>query len=275
MNVPFHCRNISRNLCNYHVMPRRPLLKSDSKWREYPSICHCSISTSGNNITSLLKGKENLKYRSLAESFRRCYSVEEKPSTNKLPPLMNFPKIVWPSLIKSMRNFVLATFIIKPYLDREFNLPDFISGSKRAVEVVSHKLSSGDLKKLNGLVTSDILPNLQQNVAQMSLSQREQIAINVDDIYFSFPYQVGIIFNDEDTDQKRFVEITMVYHTLKGLAAMRERGDEPPLNMGMLPEYQNRISICNYRFVREFTKGVDSEWTVNSLNHFKPIDEQE
>lgn len=27
----------------------------------------------------------------------------------------------------------------------------------------------------------------------MSLSQREQIAINVEDIYFSFPYQVGLI----------------------------------------------------------------------------------
>lgn len=86
---------------------------------------------------------------------------------------------------------------------------------------------------------------------------------------------MGIIFNDEDeSTQKRFVEITMVYHTLKGLAAMRSRGEEPPLNMGMLPEYQNRISICNYRFIREFTKGVESEWTVNSLNHFKPIDDQ-
>lgn len=64
----------------------------------------------------------------------------------------------------------------------------------------------------------------------------------------------------------------MVYHTLKGLEAMRARGEEPPLNMGLLPEYQNKISICNYRFIREFTKGVESDWTVNLLNHFRPID---
>lgn len=82
------------------------------------------------------------------------------------------------------------------------------------------------------------------------------------------------MFNDDDEgdDQKRFVEITMVFHTLRGLAQMRARGEEPPLNMGMLPEYQKRISICNYRFIREYTKGVEGEWTINLLNHFRPTD---
>lgn len=88
-------------------------------------------------------------------------------------------------------------------------------------------------------------------------------------------FKVGIIFNEEEgKEQKRFVEITMVYHSLKGLASMRSQGEEPPLNMGMLPEYQQNIFICNYRFIREFTKGVDGDWTVNLLNHFKPIDDE-
>lgn len=87
-------------------------------------------------------------------------------------------------------------------------------------------------------------------------------------------FQVGIIFNDEK-DQKRFVEVTMVYHALRGLAQMRSRGEEPPINMGVMPEYRNRIFICNYRFIREFTKGVESDWTINLLNHFKPSDEIE
>lgn len=85
---------------------------------------------------------------------------------------------------------------------------------------------------------------------------------------------MGIIFNDEEkTEQKRFVEITMVYHALRGLSIMRSRGEEPPMNMGMLPEYRTRISISNYRFIREYTKGVNSDWTINLLNHFKPSDE--
>lgn len=86
--------------------------------------------------------------------------------------------------------------------------------------------------------------------------------------------QVGIIFNDDNQeDQKRFVEITMVYHALRGLAQMKLRGEEPPVNMGVLPEFRDKICICNYRFVREYTKGIESDWTVNLLNHFKPSDE--
>lgn len=88
------------------------------------------------------------------------------------------------------------------------------------------------------------------------------------------------MFNDDDTNtkeaeettQKRFVEITMVYHVLQGLHLMRERGEEPPLNVGLLPEFRDKIHVCNYRFIREFTKGVNDQWTVNIINHFKPND---
>lgn len=137
-------------------------------------------------------------------------------------------------------------------------------------------MSSGDIKSLQGLVTNDVLPDLQRTISLMSLPQREQLAIEVEDIYFSFPYQIGVIFNDEEgKNQKRFVEITMVFHTLRGLAQMRSRGEEPPMNMGLLPEYQKRISICNYRFVKEFTSGAESDWSVNLLNHFKPSEQME
>lgn len=56
--------------------------------------------------------------------------------------------------------------------------------------MVSNKIAEGDLKSLNGLITSDILPMLQESVSIMSLPQREQIAVNTEDIYLSFPYQV-------------------------------------------------------------------------------------
>lgn len=65
----------------------------------------------------------------------RCNSTESGPPAKKLPTLMTYPEIVWPSIIKSLRNFILTTFIIKPYFDRDFNLPDFVAGSKKAVEV--------------------------------------------------------------------------------------------------------------------------------------------
>jgi hypothetical protein len=249
---------------DFFIRPTRTLIK-------FTPICQCSMLKLG--FPKITSKCDDLVSKSTKRDVCRYFSSDGGPPSNKLPPLMDFPKITWPSLMKSIRNFILATFIIKPYFDRDFNLPDFVAGSKKAVEVVSKLIAEGDVKSLDGLVTKDVQPSLQRATSLMSLSQREQIAVNVEDIYFSFPYQVGIMFN-EDNDQKRFVEITMVFHALRGLSLMKARGEEPPLNMGMLPEYQNRISICNYRFIREFTKGVESDWTVNLLNHFKPIDDE-
>lgn len=60
------------------------------------------------------------------------------------------------------------------------------------LQVVSKKIAGGDLKSLEGLVTQDLIPNIQNALSLMSLTQREQLAINVDDIYFCFPYQVSL-----------------------------------------------------------------------------------
>lgn len=60
--------------------------------------------------------------------------------------------------------------------------------------MVSKKISEGDLKSLQGLVADDVIPTIQKAVSCMSLSQREQISVNADDIYFSFPYQVNFAF---------------------------------------------------------------------------------
>ncbi|KAJ8976104.1 hypothetical protein NQ317_008442 [Molorchus minor] len=120
-----------------------------------------------------------------------------------------------------------------------------------------------------GLIEVELMGEIKAQTLSFiknALSQREQLAVNSEDIYFSefhISYaQVGVIFDEEEgKSQKRFVEITMVYHSLKGLSFMRDRGEEPPVNTGMLP------------FIREITKGMDLDWTVNLLNHFKPIDD--
>ncbi|XP_058449854.1 m-AAA protease-interacting protein 1, mitochondrial [Malaya genurostris] len=211
-------------------------------------------------------------------SLRRNYSTESKDEARpkkprSLPMLMDFPELVWPSMIKSVKNWIMVQFIIRPYFDREFNLPDFIQGAKQALQVVSAALSGGELKNLEGLVDRQTLQDLKDSVGKMSVAQRYDLMVDKKDIYFSFPYQVGVMFDEEDEQsQKRFVEITMVFHVLKGLKGMVERGEAIPLNIGVMPEFRDKISICNYRFIKEFTKGVDSDWTVNIVNHFKPID---
>ncbi|XP_044746190.1 uncharacterized protein LOC123307812 isoform X2 [Coccinella septempunctata] len=150
-------------------------------------------------------------------------SDEKSPKNIKLPPLMNFPRVIWPSILRSFKNTILSYVIIKPNMDYDFDLNEFVLGSKKAVHVVSKKLSTGE--DLSELVTDDIIPVLQSRLSVMSVAQREWLAIDEEDIYFSFPYQVGIMFNDDD--QKRFVEILMVHHSLKGLGEMKSRGNTP------------------------------------------------
>lgn len=52
-----------------------------------------------------------------------------------MPRLMNFPEIMWPSMLNSIKNWIMVQFIIRPYMDREFNLRDFCQGAKKAMQV--------------------------------------------------------------------------------------------------------------------------------------------
>lgn len=66
----------------------------------------------------------------------RWYSHGKGHPRENLPSLMNFPEIVWPSVIKTFRNWILTNILIKPYFDQEFRLPDFILGSKQVYPAV-------------------------------------------------------------------------------------------------------------------------------------------
>ncbi|KAM7344776.1 m-AAA protease-interacting protein 1, mitochondrial isoform 2-T2 [Cochliomyia hominivorax] len=190
-----------------------------------------------------------------------------------LPRLMNFPEIMWPSMLNSIKNWIMVQFIIRPYMDREFNIREFCLGAKKAMQVVSSKLMNGDFTNLHNLITDEALSELKPVIQKLSVSQRRQLEVKESDIYLTFPYQVGIMFDETNEKvQKRWVEITMVFHVLRGLQEMRESGEEIPWNMGTLPEYQDKVFVCNYRFIKEFTNGQESDWTINVVNHFKPID---
>lgn len=58
----------------------------------------------------------------------RSYCTNKQP---ELPKLMDVPLVVWPSFFKTIRNWILSNFIIMRYFDPEFNLDDFVIGSKQ------------------------------------------------------------------------------------------------------------------------------------------------
>lgn len=196
----------------------------------------------------------------------RNYS-DSKPDARTLPQLMDFPLIVWPSFIKFIKNWMFANLIIRPYFENDFNLNEFIQASKQAVQIVSECLQNGDFQTLEGLVEKDAISSLKTSVSKLSVSQRQQLAIDKDDICYAFPYQIGVMFDEAD---KRWVEITMCYHVLKGMKDMVEKGETTLMSLSVQPDYQDRIFVLNYRFIREFTKGVEDSWWVNIVNHFQP-----
>ena len=62
---------------------------------------------------------------------------------------------------------------------------------------VSHELSKGNFEALEDLVTSPSLEEIKRNFSQFSLKQRLDLAVEKEDIFFSFPYQIGMIFTNE------------------------------------------------------------------------------
>lgn len=75
--------------------------------------------------------KQNLPNGRLGSSgfvLKRPYCTNKQP---ELPKLMDVPLVVWPSIFKTIRNWILSNFIIMRYFDPEFNLDDFVIGSKQ------------------------------------------------------------------------------------------------------------------------------------------------
>lgn len=147
---------------------------------------------------------------------------DNKLETRRLPQLMEFPPVVWPSFINFIKNWMFSTFIIRPYFEQEFSLQEFIEASKHAVQVsfinflyflpvarpyiisvelfifisqvVSEGLQNSDFKKLEGLVEKDAISTLKTAVSQLSISQRQLLSIDKEDIFYAFPYQVRSFF---------------------------------------------------------------------------------
>ncbi|KAG7155447.1 m-AAA protease-interacting protein 1-like [Homarus americanus] len=222
-------------------------------------------------------GQVFTNWRPEDESGRNSRNIEnqdDKPQRQGITPqLMDFPWVIWPNLWHTIRNWIFANLIIHRYLDQEFSVSSFKAGAIQAVVHVSQELSKGNFEALVDLCTKPTLDEIRTNFARLSLKQRLDLAVVAEDVFFSFPYQIGIIFTNEGTANERiFVEITMCYHVFRGFQDHINSAAAGESSGGLRGVYDNydRISIANYRFIREFTQGVKDQWTVTLANHFKP-----
>ncbi|OXA63940.1 hypothetical protein Fcan01_02830 [Folsomia candida] len=217
---------------------------------------------------------------------------ENQTQLNKrLPPLTPLlPVIIWPKFTNSIRNWFFTYFVIKPYFDKDFSMQEFMEGAHEAVSHVSSKLSAGEFDDLEGLVEPSVLHELKQRISNYSVSQQDLLRVATEDIFFSFPYQVGVIIPDSpvavthvEFDQKplppqtRHVEITVVLHVLRGMAEVQRTSKDTFSVIDFTKDEENkyRVMVLNYRFFRDFTVGCkDPTWIINMVNHFLPAEIQ-
>jgi hypothetical protein len=76
----------------------------------------------------------------------------------------------------------------------------------QAVEYVSGCISRGDFAALENMVTQDALEEVKRNMSTFTLHQRQELALSKEDIYFCFPYQIGVMFSDDDS---KFVRVRL------------------------------------------------------------------
>ena len=147
---------------------------------------------------------------------------------------------------------------------------------------LSHQSVSTCYRRTSGLETGHV--NLYLVFCSLfSKAERESLRTSLEDIQINFIYQIGIMMDDdpiEENKHTRHVEITWVAHAMSKEVedAMTEHNMEvlrPKESCEKLQEVLDETggsTILNYRFIREYTKGVEDSWTVNAVNHFKLMD---
>jgi len=213
--------------------------------------------------------------RNFRQSSSRCFSTTasarndkqekdpEESGKSRYLKLMDFNELIWPNPFKSIKNFFMSV-LIRGYFDSEFTVAGFLTGAEQAMVHVSGLVGRGKFDGLEDLVTREAVQEIEKNYDQLEVRHREIIPIDPTDLFLRYIYEIGIIF--DDSTNKRFVEITTVMQGIQGMGLHVQRGGNPS-DMKKNPD---QLYICNYRFVREYKKGVQSDWTINKLNHFLP-----
>lgn len=61
----------------------------------------------------------------------------------------------------------------------------------------------------------------------------------------------------------------MCYHIFPGLSALKGVANPEPSDV---ENVSSKATVWNCRFVREFTKGIEDSWVINSVLIFSPKD---
>ncbi len=97
-------------------------------------------------VTCLL----NYSPKLLSLNYVRYTSSNHRPMM-----LMDLPRIVYPNLFFTIKNF-FARMLINGYFDSTFAIKPFSDGARQALTVVSRLIGNGQFDDLSGFVTQEV-----------------------------------------------------------------------------------------------------------------------
>jgi len=185
---------------------------------------------------------------------------------------------------------IMSGYPNRPFPDSsEINVVAITEGGKQAIELVSGYLASGEFSSLEDLVSSSCIAGLKTNLNHVTEEERKYLAVNSQDIFFSFITKV-----EENQEEQSLVLVTF---SLPGLTTIKqyiasnrekynnisEQAKEGKLDAEQIREslsesmstedpnkifQSNEILIGNYTFRRE-DKG--SEWTIVDIAQINSV----
>lgn len=133
-------------------------------------------------------------------------------------------------------------------------------------------MAQGNFEALQDMVDDDTIAKMRHIVGSMTPEQRKHITVIEEDIQWTFVHEIQFITKENSVENKSrfFVEIMVVVHALReGEIELSDIvGDQ---NIEFMDK--NNYRVANYRFIKEFTNGVDDDWTINHILHVRPSDE--
>jgi len=252
--------------------------------KPYSSISSRFLNKNGEN---LLNSSRKIRALTQPSILTRYMSSNHE---HDLPILSELPRRVFPNFMHYLRSLFFIHGLIVPYFDNEFTKDNFMDGASKAVEVVSSAMSEGDFTALEPLLETKCLDDIKRKLSFTTAEQREQLKVKAENMFGQFIYEIGIMFDETEADvkkQRRWVEITFVAHAHPKFddtyddavgvlqSAANYRGSVVKESVKRIQETVESGGgpvVLNYRFLREFSKGVDpstTNWSISAVNHFR------
>ncbi|XP_054155531.1 uncharacterized protein LOC128953999 [Oppia nitens] len=194
-----------------------------------------------------------------------------------LPPLMIIkPKDIGLPIMTPLK----IHLYLKPFIDNNFDLKNFLIGAKQALTVISGHLSDGNIETIKSLVTCEAYNEISMNYSQYTNQQKQLLRVTVDDIQHCFLYSLWI--NKLSKNEFNVKMLTIFDVLINGRQTednVRHELQHKNLqffdfhqNYKLLEQLLDKKFFCIYEFSRHYTTDSNSDWIVSKLVHYRNKD---